>query len=340
MSDTAGASFCKATSKGGDTQHEASLVASSPSSALEGRMKVFVAGASGTIGLPLVRALCAAGHEVTGMIRGPTSAEQLRELGAIPSYADALEPNAVKAAIRNAEPDVVIDQLTCLPADPADLIKSMPVDTRLHREGGAHLLQAAREAGVRRYIMQSRAFYLEAADGSLADEDAKMRRDAPGEIDQSCQAFAAYEHAALSTTGIEVVVLRYGFFYGPGTWYDRNGAAAGYMRQRATPIVGEGSAVWSFVYLQDAIAATVAALDGLPGVYNVVDNDPVPVATWRPAFARWLAAPQPFRLTIEEGLQSQGETGVFYDMHLTGASNARAKAQLRFAPRRLLWLDA
>jgi nucleoside-diphosphate-sugar epimerase len=135
-------------------------------------MKVLVAGATGAVGLPLVRALCTLGHQVTGMTRAGPAANRLRELGAAVSTADAFDPQAVSDAIAAAAPDVVIDQLTWLPANPADIIKSMPNDTRLHREGGGNLLAAAEQLGVRRYILQSRGFYLDAPAGRLADETA------------------------------------------------------------------------------------------------------------------------------------------------------------------------
>src|ERR1043166_9073312 len=156
-------------------------------------MKIFVAGATGAVGLPLVRALCTLGHQVTGMTRAGPGVDRLRELGAEASTADSFDPKAVRAAIEVASPDVVIDQLTWLPANPADIIKSMPNDTRLHREGGGNLLAAAQELGVDRYIVQSRGFYLDALAGQLADETANLRYDAPGEIGESARVIGQYE---------------------------------------------------------------------------------------------------------------------------------------------------
>lgn len=300
-------------------------------------MRIFVAGATGAVGLPLVRALCTLGHQVTGMTRAGPEVDRLRELGAIPSTADAFDPTAVRDAIATAAPDIVIDQLTWLPADPADLIKSMPNDTRLHREGGGNLLAAARELGVKRYILQSRGFYLDAPAGRLADETAKLRYDAPGEIGESARTIGAYEDAVLASTSLGGVVLRYGFFYGPGAWYRPDGAIAEQVRKRESAIIGEGNAVWSFVHIDDAIAATIAALNAAPGTYNVVDDDPLPVAKWLPAFARWVDAPEPPHLSVAEALKIAGEEAVYYHTKLTGASNRRAKAQLGFAPRPLLW---
>jgi nucleoside-diphosphate-sugar epimerase len=300
-------------------------------------MKIFVAGATGAIGLPLVRALCTQGHQVTGMTRARAGADRLREVGARVSYVDAFDLDAVRAAIAAAEPDVVIDQLTWLPANPADIIKSLPHDTRLKREGSANLLTAVEELGVKRFIVQSRGFYLNSPAGQLADETAGFRHDAPGEVGHSARATGEHDARVIASSSLDGVVLRYGFFYGPGTWYRPDGAIAAQLRKRESVIIGEGNGVWSFVHIDDAVAATVAALTAKPGVYNVVDDDPLPVSEWLPAFAQWADAPPPQRMSLQDALQSIGEEAVFYHTVLTGASNGRAKAELGFAPRPLLW---
>lgn len=302
-------------------------------------MKIFIAGATGAVGLPLVRALATLGHQVIGMTRPGQGPNRLRELGAEVSFADAFDREAVHRAIEAAAPDVVIDQLTWLPANPADIIKAMPNDTRLHREGGTNLLAAAEKLGVRRYIMQSRGFYLEALAGGLADETARLRYDAPGEIGESTRTIGAYEDRVLASP-LDGVVLRYGFFYGPGTWYRPDGAIADQARKGKSAIVGDGNGVWSFVHIDDAIAATVASVTAEPGTYNVVDDNPLPVAEWLPAFARWVDAPEPQRVSAEDALRTAGEEAVYYHTRLTGASNGRAKAEVGFAPRPLLWKDA
>lgn len=301
-------------------------------------MKIFVAGATGAVGLPLVRVLCALGHEVTGMTRSGPGVDRLREIGARVSRTDAFDARAVREAIEAASPDVVIDQLTWLPQDPAKIIESTPADTRLHREGGANLLSATQALGVKRYIAQSRGFFLDAKAGQLADETAKMRRQAPGALDEGMIVMNEYEDRVLSSS-LEGVVLRYGFFYGPGTWYRPGGAIAEQLKNPGTAIIGEGNAVWSFVHIDDAVAATVASLSGAPGVYNIVDDDPLPVATWLPAFARWVDAPLPGRVSVVEALRTEGEEAVYYHSTLTGASNLLAKEKLAFRPRRLLFRD-
>ena len=302
-------------------------------------MRLFIAGATGAIGLPLTRALCTLGHHVIGMTRAGANVDRLRELGAGVAYADAFDPQAVLHAIEKAAPDVVIDQLTWLPANPAELIKSLPNDARLRREGGANLLAAAEAANVRRLIIQSRGFFLDAPDGQLADETAKLRCDAPGGIGLGTRATSEYEDEVLAAPSLDGVVLRYGFFYGPGTWYRPDGAIAEMVRKRQSAIIGEGNAVWSFVHIDDTVATTVAALNAEPGVYNVVDDDPLPVSQWLPAFARWVDAEEPPRLNVEDARKTAGEEAIYYHTRLTGASNSRAKAHLGFAPRRLLWSE-
>src|SRR5215471_7290134 len=254
-------------------------------------MKIFVAGATGAIGLPLVRALCTLGHKVTGMTRGKRGIDCLHELGAEAFTADAFDPEAVRTAIEAASPDVVIDQLTSLPANQADILKSIPEDTRLHREGGGNLLAAARELGVGRYILQSKGFYLDAPAGHLAQEDAKLRYDAPGAIGESARTMGAYEDRVLASPPLHGVVLRYGFFYGPGTWYRPGGGIADQARRGEALIIGEGNAVWSFVHIDDAVAATVASLTAAPGIYNIVDDDPLPRRRMAAGLRRWVDAP-------------------------------------------------
>jgi 2-alkyl-3-oxoalkanoate reductase len=300
-------------------------------------MKIFVAGSTGAIGLPLVRALCTHGHQVIGMTRAGRGEDRLRELGAKTSNADAFDRAAVRSAIEASSPDVMIDQLTSLPADPADILKSIPEDARLHRAGGGNLLAAARELGVGRYILQSKGFYLDAPEGQLADESAKLRYDAPGAIGESARTMGAYEDRVLASPPLDAVVLRYGFFYGPGTWYRPGGGVAAQLRKGEAPIVGDGNAVWSLVHIDDAVAATVAALKAEPGIYNIVDDDPLPVAKLLPAFARWVDAPEPPRVSVSDASKIAGEEAVYFHTRLTGAANSRAKAQLGFSPRPLLW---
>jgi nucleoside-diphosphate-sugar epimerase len=141
----------------------------------------------------------------------------------------------------------------------------------------------------------------------------------------------------LTAEGLEGVALRYGFFYGPGTWYHRDGAAADQARKQELAIIGAGEGVWSWVHIEDAALATVAALTAPPGVYHIVDDDPSPVSRWLPAFAEWVGAPPPPRLTEQEGRERAGEDAVYYGTKLRGTSNAKAKRTLNFRPRPREW---
>jgi nucleoside-diphosphate-sugar epimerase len=300
-------------------------------------MKILIAGATGAIGLPLVRALTTLGHEVVGMTRKGGKINSLKELGAKVVFADAFDPLAVQTVIKTAEPDIVIDQLTWLPANPAEIIKSLPNDTRLKQVGSANLLAASEQLGVKRFISQSRGFFLNSNEGFLGDESAKLRDDAPGEVGKSARATSAQDELVVASSLLDGVVLRYGFFYGPGTWYRPDGAIAEQVRNQESVIIGEGNGIWSFVHIDDAVAATIVSLTEKPGVYNIVDDDPLPVNEWLPAFAKWVDGPAPGCMTEEEALKSYGEEAVFYHRTLTGASNQKAKSVLGFKPRPLLW---
>ena len=199
------------------------------------------------------------------------------------------------------------------------------------------MLHAAKEANVRRYLQQSSGFFLKAS-GGLANEDCPFAVDASPNVAISARTYDELERRLVASPEIEAVVLRYGFFYGPGTWYHPEGAAAEIVRQQQRPIIGAGNGVWSWVHLDDAVDATVSALTCPPGKYNVVDDDPVEVRVWLPAFARFVNAPPPATITEAVALELAGEDAVYYATRLSGASNRKAKEVLNFVPRRLEWL--
>lgn len=299
-------------------------------------MKVFIAGATGAIGRPLVAQLLKAGHAVVGMARDDKAAQQLRNQGAGVAIADALDAAAVHDAVTRCAPEVVINQLTALPQryTPETMQRAISVDRRLRQEGGANLQTAASAAGVRRYILQSSAFWYEPGAG-LADESCQLAVNASPFIAGGSRFYTELEKAALAMTGPEVVFLRYGFLYGPGTWYDREGDAADQARLQQTPIVGDGQGVWSWVYIDDAATAAVLALSrGTAGAYNIVDDDPSPVRVWLPAFAKWVDAPPPPHVSLEQA----DPDSIYYGTQSRGASNTKAKRDLGFQPRRLKWL--
>ena len=302
-------------------------------------MRVYVAGGTGAIGRPLIKQLVERGHSVTGMVRDEKSARTLEELGAEPVVADALDADAVAQSIRQARPEVVINQLTSLPRHYTreEMRASAARDRQLRLDGGAHLLQAARAAGARRFVTASGCYFAAPGKG-LADEHAPFALDASPAVAAGAQLLAEIERLALSASGIDGVALRYGFFYGPRTWYWPDGDVADQMRAGKVPIIGGGHGVWSFVHVEDAAAATVAAMDPAhpQGIYIVTDNQPDEVRVLLPAFAQWVGAPPPREVEASADLDPDA---IYYATRLRGASNAKARRELGFAPRPLAWLS-
>lgn len=299
-------------------------------------MKIFIAGATGAIGQPLIAELICQGHAVTGMTTSAAGAAKLARAGAGVARVSALDAPAVDAAIHDASPDVIIDELTSLPRDPADMAASFKRDRQVRIEGGGNLLRAAVAHGVRRYIQQSSGFFLAPGPG-LGDESQPLAVDASPRVSLSSRSYTELEDR-LAAAPLEGMALRYGFFYGPNTWYNPDGAVAEQVRQQHVPIIGKGEGVYSWVHIDDAATATVAALNAPPGKYHVVDDDPSPLHVWLPAFARFVGAPPPPHLTEEQALAAAGEDTIYYQTKLRGASNAKAKRALGFRPRRLEWL--
>ncbi|QHI96222.1 NAD-dependent epimerase/dehydratase family protein [Aristophania vespae] len=300
-------------------------------------MKILVAGATGTIGLPLIRALCALGYDVSAITRPKTEKACLKEIGVKTYAVNIFDRTEVQTAISAIRPNVIIDQMTHLPSDPADILSSIPLDTHLHKLGGQNLLEAAKLLNVRRYIMQSKGFYLDAPEDCLADEKASLSIQAPDIIGESCQVLADYENDVTQAPNLDGVILRYGFFYGPGTWYRPHSILAKQSCNEGSVIIGSGKAIWSFVHIDDAIAATIAALHAKPGTYNIVDDHPLPVRQWLPTFMQWINAPEPKKIDIQEARKTVSEAGIYFHLGLRGASNHLAKKHLGFKPRPLLW---
>ncbi len=300
-------------------------------------MRILIAGATGAIGRPLVRRLRADRHEVFALTRSPASA--LEEMGVEPVIADALDAAAVKAAVDRLRPDAVINELTSLPRHytPADMAAAAERDRKVRVEGNLNLLAALRDAGVRRYLLQSSGFWY-APGAGLADESVPFISSASPGVEAGARTYLELEARASATPGIEFVALRYGFFYGPGTWYTRDGDMGDQVRRQQVPIIGEGQGVYSFVHIDDAAAATAAALECPPGAYNIVDGTPSPQHVWLTAFARAVGGPPPPRVSEEDALRASGPDEVYYATRLRGASNEKARRELEFGPRALEWL--
>lgn len=269
-------------------------------------MKIFVAGATGAIGRPLIAQLLAKGHDVVAMTRSPEKARTLgvelairQSLGF--AIADVFDADAVQAAITHAQPEVVIEQLTSYPKTYTreSMSAAAALNTRIRLEGGANVLAAAQAAGVRRYLRQSIAFWAIPGTG-LADEETPLAFDASPAVAADARVVTELERRLLETPHLEGIALRYGFFYGPGTWFAPDGDVAQQVRQEQFPIVGNGEGVSSWLHIEDAAIATVAAAEqGNPGIYLITDDRPLAVREWLSAYAQWLDAPPPPQVSVE-----------------------------------------
>ena len=304
-------------------------------------MKVFVAGGTGAIGRPTINQLLARGHNVVALTRTQERAQSLAAQGIEPAIADVFDADAVKAAIAHAQPEVVIEQLTALPKTYTreSMNATEALNMRIRSEGGGNVLAAAKAAGVRRFLKQSMAFWGIPGAG-LADEETPLSVDASPAVATDARLVIETERRLLQTPDLEGIALRYGFFYGPGTWFNPDGDVGQQVRQQQFPIVGNGDGVWSWIHIEDAAIATVAAAEqGNPGVYLIVDDQPLAVREWLPAFARSLNAPPPPRVSVEDALKMEGGADiVYYQTRMRGASNAKAKRELNFQPRSLEWV--
>jgi nucleoside-diphosphate-sugar epimerase len=297
-------------------------------------MRVFLAGATGVIGSQLVPQLLEAGHEVTAMTRSVLRAAELEAAGADPVVCDVFDADGVRAAMAGASPDAVIHQLTALPAridwsDP----NVFDANNRVRTEGTRNLVDAALAAGAHRMVAQSIAFAYAPAGERVKHEDAALLTDGPPPVGGAIAAIAELERLVTSTIGIEGLVLRYGTLYGPGTYYDRRGSTAADVIAARVPLVEGATGLYSWLHVEDAASAAVAALErGAPGIYNVVDDEPAPQPEWLPVLAQALRAdppapaktpPRPYAPEISQ----------------RGASNAKAKRELGWRPRYPSWRE-
>jgi nucleoside-diphosphate-sugar epimerase len=296
-------------------------------------MRVFVAGASGAIGTRLVPQLIDREHEVIGTSTSPGNAELVRSLGAEQVVLDLLDARAVRKAILESEPEVIVHQATAL----ADLRFSRNFDrsfaqtNRLRTEGTDALLAAARETGVRRFVAQSFASYRYAREGGpVKTEDDPLD---PNPLPTTRESQAAMRYLDQAVTDAGGVALRYGGFYGAA-----NDGLVEPVRKRQFPIVGDGGGISSFIHLDDAAAATVLALErDAAGIFNVVDDDPAPAREWLPVLANALGAKPPRRVPRWLARLVAGEAAVMIGTEARGASNAKAKRELGWTLRNPSW---
>jgi nucleoside-diphosphate-sugar epimerase len=306
-------------------------------------MRVFVAGGSGVVGNRLVPALARAGHDVVALTRTPAKVDTIRALGAEAVVADALDRDAVVAAVQDARPEAVIHQLTAIPdrINPRKMASDFELTNRLRSEGTDNLLEGARAAGARRFLAQSFAGWPFAREGGpVKDEEAPLDSHPPGDLGALLDAIRHLEDAVTGADYIEGIVLRYGFFYGPGTSMAGDGSTTTEVRKRRFPIVGGGGGIWSFVHIDDVADATVAALErGRPGIYNVVDDEPAKASEWIPVLAETVGAKPPRRVPGWVGRLAAGPGALTMMTEVRGASNAKAKRDLGWQPRHTSWRE-
>ena len=306
-------------------------------------MKVLVAGATGAMGKQLLPRLVAAGHDVTGITRSEAKLDLIRSLGARGVVADVLDPDDVARVVAQAEPEVIIHQLTALSGD-FDLRhfdRFFAMTNRLRTEALDHFLAAGRATGVKRFIAQSYAGWPSTRTlGDVTSEDDPLDPHPSPAMRESHDAIRYLEHAVTSADWVEGIVLRYGGFYGPDTGMTAGGDQLQLIRERKFPVVGDGGGVWSFVHIADAAEATVAAVTrGRPGIYNIVDDEPAPVAEWLPAAASAAGARPPRHVPRWIGRLAAGEAAVFMMTEIRGASNQKAKRELGWEPRHPSWRE-
>jgi nucleoside-diphosphate-sugar epimerase len=305
-------------------------------------MRVFVAGATGAIGRELVPRLVAAGHEVHGMTHSESKQAMLYKLGAVPVVTDALDPDQVAKAVAKARPDVIVHQLTAIgPLDMRHFDRSFALTNRLRTEGTDYLLSAGQAVGVRRFVAQSYFGAYARTGGIVKSEEDPLDPTPVRGMRETVAAIRHLEEAVLGARWTEGIVLRYGGFYGPGTSLAPDGEQSALVRKRKYPLVGDAGGVWSFIHVSDAAEATVAAIEhGSRGIYNIVDDDPAPVAEWLPELAQELGAKKPMHVPRFIGRLFAGEVGVAMMTELRGASNAKAKRELGWRPAHPTWREA
>jgi nucleoside-diphosphate-sugar epimerase len=301
-------------------------------------MRVFVAGAAGAIGMRLVPQLVARGHQVTASTRGGKS-ERLRALGAEPVVVDGLDAVAVGEAVAQAEPEVIVHQMTAL-SGKADLRRFDSWFARtneLRTTGTRHLLAAAEAAGVGRLVVQSYTGWSNIrAGGPVKTEDDPFDPHPARAQTESIDALQFLDRVVPAARSLEGIVLRYGNFYGPGA----SEALVDLVRKRRLPIIGDGGGVWSWIHVHDAAAATVAAVEhGRRGVYNIADDEPAPVSAWLPHLAEAVGAKPPMRVPVWLGRLAAGQVAVQWMTQGRGASNEKAKRELDWRPAWPSWRE-
>jgi nucleoside-diphosphate-sugar epimerase len=306
-------------------------------------MKLFLAGATGAIGKRLLPQLVRKGHTVTATTRTPDKVDSIRRVGATAVVMNALHEQEVLETVQRAAPDVIIHELTAIPPsfDLKRFDEGFAFTNMLRMEGTDFLLAAARSSGCRRFIAQSYAGWPYRRTGTwIKDENGQLLSSPETEpsVERTLEAILHLESAVLGESALEGFVLRYGAFYGPGTSLGLGGTLLEEVKKRRVPIVGQGTGYWSFLHIDDAASATVAAVDALsPGVYNICDDEPAPVSEWLPFLANELGAKPPRHIPAWLARMAIGAFGVALMTEIRGASNRKAKSQLPWKPKWPTW---
>jgi len=304
-------------------------------------MRVYVAGGTGAIGRRLIPQLIAAGHDVVATTSSARRVDDLELLGAQPLVVEGLDEEAVIKAVRLAEPEVVINEMTALAG--ADNLRNFDRafarTNELRTTGNRHLIRAAQIARVRRLISQSYTGWANAREGdSVKTESDRLDNHPPRTMRRSLEAIEYLERAVTGADRVEGIALRYGSLYGPGTAFSTD--YVDQVRRRRLPLIGSAAGVWSFVHVDDAAAATVLALErGSRGVYNVVDDDPAPVSEWLPFLADVVGAKPPRKIPAWLARLLAGEAITSMSTRITGSSNAKARRELGWEPRYRSWRE-
>lgn len=295
-------------------------------------MRVLLAGATGAIGRPLLAMLVDAGHEVVGTTRTPSNADVITRMGAEPVVMDGLDRSRVMQAVLDAKPDAILHQLSSLKgmSNLKRFDQEFAVTNRLRVEGTDNLLAAARAAGATRFVAQSFTGWTNPRTGGpVKTEQDGLDPDPTASSRTTLAAIRYLEEVVPAESSLTGIVLRYGGFYGGHSGISRHGDVIELVHKRRFPIVGEGTGVWSLIHVEDAARATVRALDhGTAGVYNVVDDEPAPVAEWLPALAAAVGAKRPRHVPVWLAKRLIGEHGVSLMTQIRGSSNMKAKRDL------------
>jgi nucleoside-diphosphate-sugar epimerase len=306
---------------------------------METTHRILIAGATGVIGRRLVDSLSAAGHEVHGLARNEASAELIRSRGGAPVSGDLLDAESVERAVAHVRPTVVLHQATALKHVSPRKLETIDPTNRLRTEGTRNLVRAAERHGVQRLVAQGIAFAYAHEGPDVLAEDAPLDVHAPGAWGAVARAVAVNEETVMAASNLVGVVLRYGQFYGPQTGTFPEGHLADLVRTRRMPIIGGGGGRFSFIHIDDAVSATLHAIDGGWGAYNIVDDQPTPASEFIPALAEALGAPAPRRISAWLARPLAGQHGVSTMTTQRGASNLRAKAELGWRPEYPGWRE-